>query len=70
MTAQGLGSYRKNREDMYQILLPYLNDAIRNAKALAKINRGKSPADAAPGTEVYCLIEKLKPYLTPAEPPD
>lgn len=53
---------------MYQVLLPYLDDAIRNAKKLAVINKGKLPADAAPGTEVYRLVEKLRPYLDPVEP--
>lgn len=68
MTARGLGAYRKNRNDMYQVLLPYLDDAIRNAKKLAVINKGKLPADAAPGTEVYRLVEKLRPYLDPVDP--
>lgn len=70
MAARGLGFYRKNKADMYQVLLPYLDDAIRNAKKLAETNKDKPPAAAAPGTEVYRLIEKLKPYLTPAETPD
>lgn len=68
MMARRLGAYCKNRNDMYQVLLPYLDDAIRNAKKLAVINKGKLPADAAPGTEVYRLVEKLRPYLDPVEP--
>lgn len=64
MISRNLGTYSKNRADMYQTLLPYLDDAIRNAKKLAEINKGKLPADAAPGTEVYRLLEKLKPYIT------
>lgn len=60
---KGLGTYRKNREDMYAVLLPYLDTAIKNAKRLAEINGDKYPASAAPGTAVYQLMEKLRPYL-------
>ena len=59
----GLGSYSKGREDMYRILEPYMDIAIRNAKKLDVINQGRTPAMSAPGTKVYELIEKLKPYL-------
>ena len=48
---------------MYNILEPYMETAINNAKKLATINKGKTPADSAPGTEVYRIIETLKPYL-------
>ena len=60
----GAGEYRKNRKDMYQILYPYMNYAIGNAKKLNVLNGGKLPSKAAPGTKVYELIEVLKPYLT------
>lgn len=63
LTAQGLGKYEKNRSDMYQILFPYMEAAIANAIKLDKINEEKLPSAAAPGTKVYVLIEKLKPYL-------
>lgn len=59
----GKGKYSKGREDMYSILRPYMDQAIRRAKNLDETNVGKSPADSAPGTKVYELIEKLKPYL-------
>ncbi len=59
----GEGEYRKNRDDMYRILYPYMNDAISNAKKLEKINRGKAPSKSAPGTMIHTLVEKLKPYL-------
>ena len=59
----GCGNYTKNREDMYDILSPHLETAIRNAKKLDKENEGKSPASSAPGTKVYELVRKLKPYL-------
>lgn len=48
---------------MYSILRPYMDVAINNAKRLNKINVGKTPADSAPGTKVYELVEYLKPYL-------
>ena len=58
------GEYMKNRKDMYQILYPYMDYAIGNAKRLNALNEGKLPSKAAPGTKVYELIEILKPYLT------
>lgn len=63
MEAQGLGTYEKNRTDMYQTLLPFLDTALMYAKRLDEKNAGRLPSDAAPGTKVYVLIEKLKPYL-------
>ena len=57
------GEYTKNRTDMYHILRPYMDTAIANAKSLDAINRGKTPSKAAPGTKVYELVEKLRPYL-------
>lgn len=65
LNAQGLGDYKKNRPDMYEILCPYMDTAIANAKQLDVINAGKSPSESAPGTRVYELVEKLKPYLSP-----
>ena len=49
---------------MYQILFPFMEEAITNAEKLDKINQGKLPSDAAPGTKVHVLVKKLKPYLT------
>lgn len=63
LKSMGYGDYAKNREDMYFILRPFMDAAIHNAKRLDEINTGKLPAIAAPGTKVYELIEKLKPYL-------
>lgn len=59
----GCGNYRKNRTDMYEILRPYMDEAIYNAKKLNKINEGKNPSQSSPGTKIYELIEKLKLYL-------
>ena len=63
MTMYGFGIYSIGREDMYSILEPYMDIAIRNAKKLDAINQGRTPAMSAPGTKVFELIEKLKPYL-------
>ena len=63
LAAIGKGKYEKGRDDMYGVLRPYLDFAIENAKKLDKINEGHMPTHSAPGTKVYTLIEKLKPYL-------
>lgn len=59
----GKGEYSKGREDMYDILRPHMDQAITYAKKLDAVNDKRSPANSAPGTKVYELIEKLKPYL-------
>ena len=48
---------------MFDVLRPYMDDAIRNAKMLEEINQGRTPSRSAPGTMVHYLIETLKPYL-------
>ena len=63
LTSIDAGTYEKNRKDMYEVLKPYMNIAIANAKRLDDINYGKMPSLAAPGTKIYELVEKLKPYL-------
>ena len=57
------GDYKKNRTDMFEILLPYIENAVRNAKALEIIHAGKRPSASSPCTKVYELIEKLLPYI-------
>lgn len=59
----GAGAYRKNREDMFWVLKDYVDFAIENAKRLDGINSGKTPSNSAPGTKLFELIEKLKPYM-------
>jgi hypothetical protein len=49
--------------DMFDVLRPYMDDAIRNAKRLEEINSGKIPSRSTPGTMIHHLIETLKPYL-------
>ena len=38
-------------------------EKLTNAKRLDYQNANRLPADAAPGTKVQALVEKLKPYL-------
>ncbi|MBR3629120.1 MAG: RloB domain-containing protein, partial [Oscillospiraceae bacterium] len=59
----GQGEYAKNRRDIYAVLRPYLDTAIRNARKLDKRNQGRTPAGSAPGTKVYELLALLRPYL-------
>jgi len=47
----------------YEILRPYMEHAIRHAKRLNEANGDRPASQAAPGTKVYELVEKLKPYL-------
>ncbi len=63
LTGIGVGKYEKNRTDMYQVLRPFMDVALANAKRLAVINKGRLPSQAAPGTQVYEVVEKLKAYL-------
>lgn len=61
----GLGKYHKNMKDIFDILMkkgkPKL--AIRYAKRIVKDGHGKTPAEIAPGTKVYELVEELVKYL-------
>lgn len=63
LTRVGAGKYKKNRSDMYQVLRPFVDVALANARRLAITNEGKLPSQAAPGTQVYEVVEKLKAYL-------
>lgn len=63
----GLEKYRKNMTHIFDILMrdgdPKL--AIRYAKRIMKGGQGKTPAEIAPGTKVYELVEELAKYLPP-----
>ena len=63
LKAKQLGTYFKNRPDMFQVLRPYLDEAIQNAKKLEKINYGKTPSNSAPGTRMHELMGMLRPYI-------
>lgn len=58
-----VGTYKKNREDIFEILLPFLDNAIKNASKLDQLNKGRTPANSRPGTKVFELIKKLRFYL-------
>ena len=61
----GIGKYEKNMDDIFETLMnggsPKL--AIRYAKRIIKDGEGKTPAEIAPGTKVYELVEELAKYL-------
>lgn len=57
------GEYSKTRKDMYNVLKPYMDTAIRNAKALRDVNKNKLPSESSPVTMVFEFIEKIRPYL-------
>jgi len=61
----GIGKYQKNMKDIFTILMNRGNPklAIRYAKRIMKDAGGKLPADIAPGTKVYELVEELVKYL-------
>ena len=59
----GHGEYSKGRDDMFHILLPFMDSAIANAERLAVQNKGKTPVASAPGTKMHELIKHLRPYL-------
>ena len=61
----GIGKYQKNMKDIFNILMEKGNPklAIRYAKRIMKDGQGKMPADIAPGTKVYGLVEELVKYL-------
>ena len=52
-----------HRQEMYEIWKPYMESDIGKAKRLDQMKAGRTPANSAPGTKVYELIELLKPYL-------
>lgn len=63
----GEGSYRKNYEDIYNIVDSFdgVNTAIRNAKRrMAGFDHNKDlPSKYDPGTKVHELVIELKKYL-------
>ena len=60
-----IGKYQKNMDNIFDILLEYGSPklAIRYAKRIVKEGKGKTPAEIAPGTKVYELVEELAKYL-------
>lgn len=62
----GIGKYQKNMEDIFNVLMEKGNPklAIRYAKRIMEENKEKTPADIAPGTKVFELVEELAKYLS------
>ena len=52
-------------KEIFEVLLEKGNPklAIRYAKRIIKEGEGRMPADIAPGTKVYELVEELVKYL-------
>lgn len=61
----GLGKCQKNMTNIFDVLMEKGNPklAIRYAKRIIKDGAGKTPAEIAPGTKVYELVEELAKYL-------
>ena len=61
----GIGKYQKNMGNIFEILTEYGNPklAIRYAKRIIEEGTGKTPAEIAPGTRVYEIVEELVKYL-------
>lgn len=61
----GIGKYQKNMKEIFEVLLEKGNPklAIQYAKRIIKDGDGRMPADIAPGTKVYELVEELVKYL-------
>ncbi len=60
---KNLGKYEKNDKDLFFKLMPYLNDAIKNAKWLEAKYVDELPSDRNPCTKVYKLVELLNKYI-------
>ena len=61
----GIGKYQKNNSATFDILMNQGNPklASRYARRIIEDNMKLSPADIAPGTKVYELVEELAKYL-------
>ena len=59
----GRGEYTKSRGDMFEILRPKMQTAIRNAEKLDGRNENLQPSQSRPGTKVYELVKYLLPYF-------
>ena len=57
------GDYKKNRDDMFDILFPFIDTAIKNAKKLYSAKVELTPTEASPCTTVFQLLECLLPYI-------
>ena len=60
-----MGKYQKNDDETFNILMNRGNPklASRYARRIVEEHKWLSPADIAPGTKVYELVEELAKYL-------
>ena len=61
----GIGKYEKNMDNIFETLMNGGNPklAIRYGRRIIKNGEGRTPAEIAPGTKVYELVEELAKYL-------
>ncbi len=55
--------YKKNLDNIYEILRTRLEYAKSRAKDIIKENKNSSPSNIKPGTTVYKIFDKLEDYL-------
>ena len=59
-------SYKKNAEDMYDLLEPLQDNAIKNAECalLTQESRNIAPSQMNPATKVHLLVKELIRYIS------
>lgn len=55
--------YKKNAEDMFDLLKPHVVEAIKRADAMLRQQRGKPPHRQNPATTVQHLVKELLSYI-------
>ena len=55
--------YEKNQDDIYELLYPKLNTAIKNAKRIESTYGNLKPSECDPCTKVYEIFDVLRKYL-------
>lgn len=55
--------YVKNRQDIFEVLYPFIDTAVFNAKQLERLHNSSVPSENAPGTTVYKFVENLRRYI-------
>jgi len=63
LESKRVGRYEKNRSDIYAVLRPHLEDAIRNAEKLIKQHGSDIPSRNTPGTMVFKIFDYLSDYI-------
>jgi len=55
--------YKKNAEDMFELLKPHVVDAIKRANVALKLQNGKPYHAQNPATTVHLLVKELLSYI-------